>query len=74
MLQWVRPILRQARTTTVRMAEGELEAGTGDAVFTVGCFFDVNKGDLDAAAAFRSRLQRGDIDIIGDPQAEAVVV
>jgi hypothetical protein len=50
------------------------EPRTGDTMFAVGRFFDVDQRDLDAAAALGSRLQRGDVDVIGDAEAETVVV
>jgi hypothetical protein len=51
-----------------------LELGAGDAAAAVGGFFDVNKRYFDAAAALGRRLEGGDVDVVGDAEAEAVVI
>ena len=55
-------------------ARRPLEPRTGHTVLAVAFLFDIDQRDLDAAAAFRCRRQRGDVDVIGDPQAEIAVV
>src|SRR5580658_7639348 len=51
-----------------------LEAWAGDAVLAIGGFFDVNQGDLDAAAALGGGGEGGDIHVVGDAEAEIVVI
>ena len=51
-----------------------LKSRAGNTATSVRRFFDIDKGDLDATAALGGRLQRGDVHVIGDSQAEVAVV
>src|SRR6185312_10633223 len=50
------------------------KARAGDAVPAVGGFFDVDQRNLDAPAALGSGLKGRDIHVVGDAEAEVVIV
>src|SRR5579872_2512836 len=71
---WQNASVRFRYDDCISLGGCDLKLGTGDAAAAVGGFFDVDEGYFDATAALGGRLEGGDVHVIGDAEAEAVVI